>query len=518
MIGAKVLTVLTVVGSIFILNPIARAEATARHWTHEFDELTDGSSTDSGESAQEAEALSRSAGSGSWDQFLLKLPNSKFIQWALSWSGVSPYEKNSEPPKAMSPASVQKILTSTTALRVLGSDFRFANAFEAQLDSASNTVSKVEFSVSGDPTWAHPAYGEKLMDRMNLVIDRLKQQGVQKVVGPVQVVLNQPGLANFTRPEQWKQSWLLECYATLPTAVTLNGNCATFRIASTNQATWTTTGVSTPLDVRLSKSTHNSVEITPVLDDYGRVAKYQIRGGFSSPSSFSVPVQNNETWLKNLFTIALKSAGIAYDEAASAPESASENGATIPLFVDLSSKPLREILPPFLQQSINLIADRLYLEVAYRLGSSRMDEPELQSLSLLLEDPNATDGVVAFDGSGLIAADQLPAKTLRRYLEALRTQPYFSDFLQGLPVAGKSGTMRSRLTGSLTSGRVFAKTGTIDGVANLAGYYLKADSTYEPFVIFTHSNLAASTVRAQMDKLVTEFARQNTSLRISRKP
>jgi len=514
MIGAKVLTVLAVVWSIFLFHPVAHAEATARQWTHEFDELTDGSSIDSGESPAEAEALSQGSDSGSWDRFLLSLPNSKFIQWALSWGGVSPYEKNSEPPKAMSPASVQKILTSTTALRVLGSDFRFSNAFEAKLDPASGTVSGVEFSVSGDPTWAHPAYGEKLMDRMNLVVDRLKERGVQKVVGPIQVVLNQPGLANFTRPEQWKQSWLLECYATLPTAVTLNGNCATFRIASTKRATWTTAGVSTPLDVRLSKSTRNSIDITPILDDYGRVAKYQIRGGFSSPSSFSVPVQNNEEWLKNLFTTALKSAGIAYGASASAPE----NSTTLPLFVDLSSKPLREILPPFLQQSINLIADRLYLEVAYRLGSSRMDEPELQSLSLLLEDPNATDGVVAIDGSGLIAADQMPAKTLRRYLEALRTQPYFADFLQGLPVAGKSGTLRSRLTGSLTKGRVFAKTGTIDGVANLAGYYLKGDSTYEPFVIFTHSNLAASTVRAQMDKIITEFARQNTSLRISRKP
>jgi D-alanyl-D-alanine carboxypeptidase/D-alanyl-D-alanine-endopeptidase (penicillin-binding protein 4) len=526
---AKKLTFSLLVAGLTIGSLSARAESTVRDWTHEADELTTGSSAATNDTDQ-GELFDLNEAANPWDAFVAQLPNSKFIKWGLSWAGITPYEKNSliaDSTTTMSPASVQKILTSTTALRVLGPDFRFANSFQAKLDADAKTVSGVEFSVSGDPTWGHSAYGEKLLDRMQKVVAELTKNGVKKVTGEIKVTLTQPRLAEHERPEQWKQSWLLECYATLPTAVTLNGNCATLKVSAANKAAWVTAGVSTPLDVKLTKAKHTAVEVAPILDDFGRVAKYEIRGTFGAAASYTVPVQNNVDWLKNLFALALQQAGIVYEKTPAAqpviherfwsPKRAYQKTLT-DLYVDLSSKTLREILPAFLENSINLIGDRLYLEVAYHLGSVKMDEPELRSLVEIIGDVNAPNNVVVLDGSGLIAADQIAAQTLRLYLKGLLGQTYFNDFLRALPVAGKTGTMASRLGGTLTKGKVFAKTGTIDGVANLAGYFLKPDSTYEPIVVFTRSNLAASTVRTQMDKIVSEFARQNASLSRIRKP
>jgi D-alanyl-D-alanine carboxypeptidase/D-alanyl-D-alanine-endopeptidase (penicillin-binding protein 4) len=520
MVYAKTLTILVnqmrlffVFTAAFVSIP-AFADSSPRDWTHEYDELGEQRTTGTTEAESEADLFSAPV---SWDSFIAQLPSTKFIKWGLSWNGMSPYEKNSDALTTMSPASTQKIITSTTALRVLGAEFRFQNSFHARFDEITGEASNAEFSVSGDPTWGHAAYGEKLMDRMKKLTDVLIKSGVKKVSGEISVVLTQPRLAQHERPEQWKQSWLLECYATLPTPVILNGNCATFKVSATHRAVWTTPGVSTPLDVKLSKARSTAVEISPVLDDFGRVAKYEIRGTFGVASSFTVPVQNNIEWLKNLFVIALADAKIAY-EVKQKLVKPTLHADLSDLEVDLSSKTLREILGPFLEKSINLIGDRLYLEAAYQLGSVKFDEPQLRSLIDVTHDSTSIDGAIIYDGSGLISADQIAVKSLRAYLAGLRDQPYFNDFLHALPVAGKTGTIRSRLTGALTNGRVFAKTGTIDGVANLAGYFLKADLTYEPFVVFTHSNLAASTVRTQMDKIVTEIARQNTAIGLLIKP
>jgi D-alanyl-D-alanine carboxypeptidase/D-alanyl-D-alanine-endopeptidase (penicillin-binding protein 4) len=451
----------------------------------------------------------------SWSSFVNELPNSKFVLWGLDWLGDASYTRNSG--EMMSPGSVEKVITSTTALRVLGADFRFENSFQGNVDTVTHTLSAPEFSVSGDPTWAHPEY-EAIDDRIQKVISSLAAQNIQKVVGPIQITSLRPFLATNERPMEWKPSWLLECYATLASTVILNGNCATFKITSNTTAEWETPGVSTPIEVKLHGTNAQviSASIEPVLDNYGRVSKYVISGANPTVKEYSVPVQNNEDWLRNLFTLALKNAGITYAasgaEAAIAllPKTTSANAhPSQSVFVDLSSLPLAQILPHFLQDSLNVIGDRLFLEINSKLGSAAPSDGELQTISLVTGDSSLTAGLKILDGSGLIAADQVSPRVMRFLLKGLTNQSYFQDFLTALPVAGESGTLADRLQNKLTLGKVFAKTGTLDGVSNLAGYFKKPTGALEPFVIMTHSNLDTATVVDLMDRVVVEFAREN---------
>ncbi len=202
-----------------------------------------------------------------------------------------------------------------------------------------------------------------------------------------------------------------------------------------------------------------------------------------------------EGWLKNLFIQQLRSAGISYSKTTNLIRSQSSTT----LYVDLSSKTLKEILVPFLQESINLVGDRLHIEAPgdfFTLASLIPDSAEYKDVTLL-------------DGSGLIAGNKMSPKTFLHFLTAIQSEAYFSDLYAALPVSGVSGTLTNRMDDALLKNRIHAKTGTIDGVANLAGYWLKSDQSLEPFVIFTDSNLPASTVRAKADALVAEFARKN---------
>ena len=52
-----------------------------------------------------------------------------------------------------------------------------------------------------------------------------------------------------------------------------------------------------------------------------------------------------------------------------------------------------------------------------------------------------------------------------------------------LPVIGKDGTMRSRLTDTELAGRGYVKTGTLDGVKSAAGYVLDSHGQWQAFAL-----------------------------------
>jgi D-alanyl-D-alanine carboxypeptidase/D-alanyl-D-alanine-endopeptidase (penicillin-binding protein 4) len=80
-------------------------------------------------------------------------------------------------------------------------------------------------------------------------------------------------------------------------------------------------------------------------------------------------------------------------------------------------------------------------------------------------------GVRIVDGSGLSRSDRITARALAAILVASWTDPDLRlPTWEALPVAGRDGTLEDRMCGTAAAGRVWAKTGTLDGVRCLAGY------------------------------------------------
>lgn len=462
-----------------------------------------------------------------WSSFISSLDPYKKIQWGLAWNGASPYESEGETLKA--PASTLKIFTASAALKYLGGDFKFQNYFRGTLVSDENgsTLIQPEFEVSGDPTWGSAQYDETLFTRIDQVIEKLIQYKVKKISGPIQIVTSQEWLLRFKRPTEWKASWDTQCYAALLSPVILSYNCAALKVVSATSAQWSTIGVGTPI-VFESKALQNPVKRvpTPKFDALGRVEQYELTSGHAAVGTYAVPVQNNEDWLRSLFILRLKNFGISYSEhepAFKKFEWAAGNLSSVE--VELHSKPLVEILPPFLQLSINIIGERLALEVASKKHLPAIGDAGVLILSEIARESGNTK---FYDGSGLIPNNAVAPKLMYQFLSNLRYESYFKDFLSALPVSGKSGTLKTRLTGPTTLGRVVAKTGTIDGVANLAGYFLSKGyrvnslaswpkinpEFYEPFVSLTYSKTApASTVRKNTDSIIVKLVGDNNQKR-----
>jgi D-alanyl-D-alanine carboxypeptidase/D-alanyl-D-alanine-endopeptidase (penicillin-binding protein 4) len=80
-------------------------------------------------------------------------------------------------------------------------------------------------------------------------------------------------------------------------------------------------------------------------------------------------------------------------------------------------------------------------------------------------------GVRIVDGSGLSTKDRLTVAALVGILTAAWSSPTLrKPFQAALAVAGRTGTLRDRLLGASTRGRVQAKTGTTDEASALTGY------------------------------------------------
>jgi len=154
----------------------------------------------------------------------------------------------------------------------------------------------------------------------------------------------------------------------------------------------------------------------------------------------------------------------------------------------------------------------VFFEIAHvlNLGSSG-NEATYALLREVVGDESLMEGVRIEDGCGLVVDDRLRADLMIAFLSGVETQPYFSDLLSTLAIAGETGTLADRLTGKLTRGKVFAKTGTIDQFYNLVGYFKTPSRKLIPFAIFSSSEESVTQVRDIIDQLVTEYARLNTS-------
>jgi D-alanyl-D-alanine carboxypeptidase/D-alanyl-D-alanine-endopeptidase (penicillin-binding protein 4) len=134
----------------------------------------------------------------------------------------------------------------------------------------------------------------------------------------------------------------------------------------------------------------------------------------------------------------------------------------------IDSATIAEIVQSMLLDSNNNAAELLGRELGLRVaghGSSAVGRQVVLDTLTGLGLP--MDGVVVADASGLDRSNRV---TCRLLTALLTVSPVALLVDAGLPVAGTSGTLARRFGGTPVAGRLRAKTGSLHGVAALAGY------------------------------------------------
>ena len=176
------------------------------------------------------------------------------------------------------------------------------------------------------------------------------------------------------------------------------------------------------------------------------------------------------------------------------------------------SPELQEMLGFALTWSDNLLTERIARLASQAAGYPLNDEGVAQTFQEVLAGLGVdSKGLVIKDASGLSRENRITARQVGQLLLKIRNDSRFASLIGGLPISGVTGTLRHRFidTAPQAIGLVRAKTGTLNGTANLAGYVEAGDREYI-FVIIAdqlkRTSRAEKFARATVDRILGKIA------------
>ncbi|GAA2528450.1 D-alanyl-D-alanine carboxypeptidase [Winogradskya humida] len=174
----------------------------------------------------------------------------------------------------------------------------------------------------------------------------------------------------------------------------------------------------------------------------------------------------------------------------------------------VESPPLVHVVDWMLQQSDNVIAEAMARQVALAGGQKASFEGAAAAMLAELDELGLTsDEANLYDASGLSRHNGISPKLLTDVLElaAGGTNPQVSSLFGGLPVAGWSGTLRTRFAtpapNQIGRGVVRAKTGSLTGVNAISGELMTRDGRLLVFAIMADATGESGAARQALDRI-----------------
>jgi serine-type D-Ala-D-Ala carboxypeptidase/endopeptidase (penicillin-binding protein 4) len=119
-----------------------------------------------------------------------------------------------------------------------------------------------------------------------------------------------------------------------------------------------------------------------------------------------------------------------------------------------------------------------------------------------------TGGLIQVDGSGLSRYNYVTPETLVAILSHVdRDDRLRGPYEATLPIAGRDGTLESRMRGTAAEGNARIKTGSMANVRAMAGYVQTADGEKLAFAILANNlDAPGGTVSAANDAIIIRLA------------
>ena len=173
------------------------------------------------------------------------------------------------------------------------------------------------------------------------------------------------------------------------------------------------------------------------------------------------------------------------------------------VLVEHESPSLSEVVRDINKYSNNVMARELFLSLAAEVAKMPANADRAQRVvrAFYAAKNLAMPELVLENGSGLSRRERISAGSMARVLQAAWASPVMPEFIASLPLVGFDGTMRKRLNQRSVAGQAHIKTGTLADARAVAGYVLAASGRYYVVVAFVnHPN--ANRAQAGQDALL----------------
>jgi D-alanyl-D-alanine carboxypeptidase/D-alanyl-D-alanine-endopeptidase (penicillin-binding protein 4) len=198
----------------------------------------------------------------------------------------------------------------------------------------------------------------------------------------------------------------------------------------------------------------------------------------------------------------LKALGVKFGKKARAA-AAGGAGADAKVLTTTVSPPMSTLIAITNQPSDNFYAETLVKDLGMRFGTTRLGTTNggLTVVRSKLSDLGVQANVV--DGSGLSRSNRVSPREVVDLLRELRTN---MTYRASLAIAGRVGTLASRMRNTPAVGRCQAKTGTLRGVSALSGYCLATNGHTLAFS-FLENAVNATAAKKIEDRMVPNLVR-----------
>jgi D-alanyl-D-alanine carboxypeptidase len=182
------------------------------------------------------------------------------------------------------------------------------------------------------------------------------------------------------------------------------------------------------------------------------------------------------------------------------------------LIITSTSPTLEDMLNFALVWSDNVLSERIARLASLAAGNGLTESGVEATFNEVLESFELdASKVVVKDASGLSRKNRVTAKQVAELLIKIREEGKYAPVVNGLPIGGISGTLQKRFvkTAPNAIGLVKAKTGTLNGTANLAGYVESGQHEYAFVVIadkLPRTYSAGERARAIVDRILGKIA------------
>ncbi len=169
------------------------------------------------------------------------------------------------------------------------------------------------------------------------------------------------------------------------------------------------------------------------------------------------------------------------------------------------SPPLAEVI-----RSINKFSNNVMTrQLLYTLGVEASDRPGTRAggvdairEQLAFRGLNP-DSIVIDNGAGLSRRTRISAQLLADLLELAQRPPYGAEFVASMSIGGLDGTTRGRFDETGAHGRSHVKTGSLNGVAAIAGYvHASSGTTYVVAAMINATGVHRGTGQEFLDALI----------------
>jgi len=374
---------------------------------------------------------------------------------------------------ALNPASTMKVVTSATALKVLGPSYRFTTDVytDGRVDASGTLKGNLYIEGHGDPTM--------VVEKLWKLVGDLKLEGIERVDG--NVVFDEDfhaggyALPGWDKPEDVKRG--PSYFATL-SALSLNFNTAAVVVGPGAE-------VGKPARVRLETPAGDAVK---VVNETKTVAATSRRGvvidrevGDDGTTTFTVKgtvplLDDHEKYYRTVADPTAQFAGAfremmqqhGIEVTGRFRRGDTPSGAD--RLMSVRSRSLATILMDMNKLSNNFIAEQVLRTLGAEIEGEGSAEKGLVVVARYLTELGLDPAELQLvNGSGLSRNATLQPSALTAILVDMARDPQVGqEFASSLAIAGYDGTLWSRLRDD--PGRLRGKTGTIDGVHCLAGY------------------------------------------------